>query len=157
MELRELSSLVSWHLISIRNSSLSKPTNLDHWKKLFDNALGACSFNILYGSIFILLGFFHRDDQQGISQGVYRFQPSYNIFHRLYRGLFRPQVACILVMHWGSHRGGYRDVESCLTCSSGPMLFRPQVPYSPSLHCLIAITLHQHRANNQYLPAPSSS
>ena len=64
-------------------------------------------------------------------------------------------TAFILLTHEGSRREVYQEFQPSYDifrrwCQG---LFRSMVPCTPSLHCPIANSLHQHRADNQYRTA----
>ena len=60
----------------------------------------------------------------------------------------------ILLTHEGSHREAYRDFQPSLTSSAGGAKgFSDHRFHAPPAYPAQLLTLHQHRANNQYRTA----
>ena len=88
--------------------------------------------------------------------GLSTSNPKLNLFGQLKLTYSMPFFS-ILLTHEGSHREVYRDFQPSLTSSAGGVKsFSDHKFCAPPTYTAQLLTLHQHRANNQYRMAKSN-
>ena len=92
---------------------------------------------------------FHYSDVRTTKVRLNHHWPSLQIRHPHTHPFFS-----ILLTHKGSHREAYRDFQPSLTSSTGGSKgFSDHRFCAPPAYTAQLLTLHQHRANNQYRTA----